>query len=121
MFKFLSLLLQQYHKPHIGWHGGLFVPSRQSLYKDLSWLRESRKAMTIDRRADRHLFFFFLIPICQHDVSGHGIMSDRNSYQVSALYTNLNTSQLTMNGRELASIVWLVFRDLLHQPYMGIF
>ena len=55
MFKFLSLLLQRYHKPHIGWHEGFLVPPGQKLNKDFGWLREEESTAT-DRIADRLLF-----------------------------------------------------------------
>lgn len=36
MFKFLSLLLQRYHKPHIGWQEGFLVPPRQKSLTKIS-------------------------------------------------------------------------------------
>lgn len=78
MFKVFSLLLQQYHKPQMGRHGGLLVPSRQKLSKDFCRLRDSRRALTTEKTADE--FLPFLVSIFQRNVSYHDTMSDRDSY-----------------------------------------
>lgn len=78
MFKFFSLLLQQYHKPQMGGHQGLLVPLRQKLSKGFRQLRDSRRALTMEGTADKILPF--LVSSFQRNVSYHSTGSDRDSY-----------------------------------------